>query len=65
MPPTRLKNSKMLNDLESFLCHLSDTVRAGLIHLIEDNLSLFSDHPRQTFVTPDTFLQYTVMPFGL
>lgn len=49
-PPTRLKNSEILGNLESFLAHLSASARADLINLIEDNLLLFSDHPRQTSV---------------
>ena len=46
VPAARLRNSEILSDLESFLCHLSDSARADIISLIDDNLLLFSDHPR-------------------
>lgn len=50
MPAARFQNSEVLNDLEGFLAHLSDSARADIIALIEDNLLLFSDRPRQTSV---------------
>lgn len=40
----------MLENLESFLSHLSDSARKDILDLIEANLLLFSDHPRQTSV---------------
>uniref|UniRef100_A0A669BX09 Gypsy retrotransposon integrase-like protein 1 n=1 Tax=Oreochromis niloticus TaxID=8128 RepID=A0A669BX09_ORENI len=46
----RLKNSEILNDLDTYLAHLSEPDRADITDLIENNLSLFSDHPRQTAV---------------
>ena len=50
MPTARLRNSEILGTLEGFLSHLSASARADIIHLIEDNLLLFSDHPSQTSV---------------
>lgn len=50
MPVARLRNSEILEKLEEFLAHLSDSTLSDIIHLIENNLILFSDHPRQTFV---------------
>ena len=44
MPVARLRNSEVLCNLESFLSHLSQPA------CDEDNLLLFSDHPRQTSV---------------
>lgn len=48
MPAAHLRNSEILSDLEGFLSHLSDSACADIIALVEDNLLLFSDHPRQT-----------------
>uniref|UniRef100_A0A669CBL6 Gypsy retrotransposon integrase-like protein 1 n=1 Tax=Oreochromis niloticus TaxID=8128 RepID=A0A669CBL6_ORENI len=45
-----LKNSVILNDLESFVAELPEAAQTDIITLIKDNLSLFSDHPRQTTV---------------
>lgn len=50
MPAARLRNSEVLSNLESFLAHLSDPAHSDIITLINDNLLLFSDHPRQTSV---------------
>ena len=50
MPAARLRNSEVLGELEIFLSHLSASARADITELIEDNLLLFSDHPRQTSV---------------
>lgn len=50
MPAARLRNSEVLSNLEGFLAHLSDSALADVRDLIENNLLLFSDHPRQTSV---------------
>lgn len=50
MPVARLRNSEVLGNLESFLSHLSDSARKDISDLIEANLLIFSDHPRQTSV---------------
>lgn len=50
MPAAHLRNSEILSDLEVFLRHLLDSARTDIISLIEDNLLLFSDHPRHTSV---------------
>ncbi len=50
LPVARLPNSEVLNDLESFLAHLPPAARADVTQLINDNMSLFSDHPRPTSV---------------
>uniref|UniRef100_A0A669F703 Gypsy retrotransposon integrase-like protein 1 n=1 Tax=Oreochromis niloticus TaxID=8128 RepID=A0A669F703_ORENI len=50
MPVARLRNSEVLGNLESFLSHLSGSARKDISDLIEANLLIFSDHPRQTSV---------------
>lgn len=50
MPAAHLRNSEVLSNLEGFLSHLSDSARADITALIEDNLLFFSDHPSQTSV---------------
>ena len=50
LPAARLRNTEILGHLEDFLVYLSDSARADIISLIEDNLLLFSDHPSQTSV---------------
>uniref|UniRef100_A0A3B1IMD5 Gypsy retrotransposon integrase-like protein 1 n=1 Tax=Astyanax mexicanus TaxID=7994 RepID=A0A3B1IMD5_ASTMX len=46
----RLQNSDILNNLPSFLSHLSDDCSQDISNLIESHKSLFSDHPSQTHV---------------
>uniref|UniRef100_A0A8C5DT92 Gypsy retrotransposon integrase-like protein 1 n=1 Tax=Gouania willdenowi TaxID=441366 RepID=A0A8C5DT92_GOUWI len=50
LPVTRLQNSEVLSDLESFLSYLDESAKTDIIKLIEDNLNIFSDHPHQTSV---------------
>ena len=44
----RLKNSEILNDLPSYLSHLSESEATDLMALFESHESLFSDIPRCT-----------------
>ncbi len=46
----RLNNSKVLEDLNSHLLHLSDDQRADMVELINSCLCLFSDVPSRTQV---------------
>lgn len=50
MTLTRLQNSEVLDNLDSFLSHLPESAKADIIQLIESNLVLFSDHPHRTSV---------------
>ncbi|XP_013856237.1 uncharacterized protein LOC106512091, partial [Austrofundulus limnaeus] len=50
MPIARLRNSEMLKNMDTFLSHLSTSARNDIIRLINENVSLFSDHPGKTSV---------------
>ncbi|KAK0151874.1 Retrovirus-related Pol polyprotein from transposon 17.6 [Merluccius polli] len=47
---SRLQNSEILGNLKSHMHHLDNSAQDDLIHLIETNLSLFSDVPSPTTV---------------
>lgn len=50
LPGVRLQNSEILTELNSFLSYLSKPARGDIIDLINKNVVLFSDHPKQTSV---------------
>lgn len=50
MSCTRLNNSAVLSNLDSYLAHLPKNQRTNLVELISRHPTLFSDVPRQTTV---------------
>lgn len=58
----RLANSEILNNLLSYLIHLSIEQKSDIVQLISKLPSLFSDIPRQTNILQHDIKLYGVCP---
>lgn len=50
VPTARLENSRILERLEDYLSHLSESARTDVCNLICENVQLFGDKPTQTTI---------------